>query len=74
MNKQEALGFAVSSAIAALDNGDGFADPINEHRDNIRDTLNDEGASEHEGAAWELFDKLVAGTLQEAWAWAKANR
>lgn len=64
MTHSEALQFAVSSALQAIDQRDDFAsieDAVDSYRDNIRDTLNDEGCAEFEPDAWAAFDaKIVA--------------
>jgi hypothetical protein len=57
MTEQQIIDFAESSAFAVFDGEGTEAD----HRENIRDTLNDERASEHENAAFTAFDvKLSA--------------
>ena len=60
MNRQEALSFAKASAAAAFDQRGEYADAVASYRDNIRDTLNDEGAAEYEDAAWAEYDAEVA--------------
>ena len=62
MTRQEAIEFAVSSARMACDAwGDygSLQSSIDAHRENIRDTLNDLGSSDHEVDAWVAFDTEV---------------
>lgn len=56
----EVIDFAEMSALAALDNWGDMEDPINSYRDNIRDTLNDEGLERFEEQAFEAFDAHLA--------------
>jgi hypothetical protein len=56
MTKQEIIDFAESSAFAVYDECGTEA----EHRENIRDTLNERNAAEHEAAAFEAFDAKLA--------------
>jgi hypothetical protein len=60
MTKQECIEFAVSSAYAAFDQRSEYADAIASHRDNVRDTLNDERSAQHEPDAFDAFDAVVA--------------
>lgn len=56
MTEQQAIDFAKSSAIAVFSEDGTEAD----HRENIRDTLNDERSSEHEETAFAAFDAKLA--------------
>jgi hypothetical protein len=56
MTKQEIIDFAESSAFAVFDECGTEAD----HRENIRDTLNEHGASEHEADAFAAFERKLA--------------
>lgn len=63
MNKQECIEFAVSSAYMAFDQVTEYGTlewSIASHRDNVRDTLNDERSSQHEDDAFDAFDAVVA--------------
>ena len=60
--KQEAVAFAKLSADMAFDQQaeyGGLDQSIDIYRDNVRDTLNEHGASCHEDAAWAAFDSRV---------------
>ena len=62
MTHNEAIQFAEMSALGAFDQCDaygGLDNSIQSHRDNIRDTLNDEGAADFEADAFEAFDLEV---------------
>ena len=64
--KQQAIEFAVSSACVAIDQAcayGGLANSIAEHRDNGRDTLNDERSAEHEPDAFDAYDAKIAQIL-----------
>lgn len=50
MNKQAAIAFAIHSAQIGVDQGQ-----VEDYRDNVRDTLNDEGASEWDAVADAAF-------------------
>lgn len=72
--KQEVMEFVADSASAALDNGDGFADPIGSHECNVVDTINDAKMQEHMVAALHLYRELVKlPSWREVQAWIKAN-
>lgn len=63
MNREQALDFAKASAKMALDQSGewgGMQASIDTYRCNIRCTLKDERATEHEAEAWALFDAKVA--------------
>jgi hypothetical protein len=71
MSREEALGFAKSSASMAFDYRNDYPtlqDSIDGHRDNIRDTLKDERCTEYEAEAWAVFDAEVA-RLAEGEKW-----
>lgn len=60
---EQAIEFGRASASMALDQWrehGNVQDAVDSYRDNVRDTLNDERSSQHEGAAWEAFDLYVA--------------
>jgi hypothetical protein len=62
MSKADALSFARTSANIAVDcaaDYDGLDNSIASHRENIRDTLNDEGASEHEAECFAIYDARI---------------
>ena len=62
MTHNEAIQFARSSAAMAFDQAidyGGLSFAIQSFRDNIRDTLFDEGAADLEPAAFEAFDAEV---------------
>ncbi len=61
MKRTELLDFAKASALAALDNGDGFSDPVASYRENLIDTMADEKVSSVSDylAAVDLYDRLV---------------
>jgi hypothetical protein len=63
MNRQEAIAFARSSAVMAVDQArdfGGLESAINSYRENVRDTLNDEDSAQHESAAFAAYDDEVA--------------
>lgn len=65
MDKQAAIKFGTRSANMAFDQRHdpmhgGLQSSIATYRENVRDTLNDENASEFEDAALAAFDKRVA--------------
>lgn len=62
MTKTDALSFARTSANIAVDcaaDYDGLENSIASHRENIRDTLNEEGASEHEAECFAVYDARI---------------
>lgn len=65
MTYEEALSFAKFSAIMAVDNigSKDFTDPIESFRDNIRDTLQDEGCAELEEECWAIYDAQIVEEL-----------
>lgn len=68
MTKQECIEFAVASAYAALDQAaeyGGLQNSIDSHRDNVRDTLNDERSTQHEADAFDAFDAVIGGGVRE---------
>lgn len=64
MTAEEVNSFVLSSALAACDSGIGeygsIENAIDSYRDNIRDTLNDEGLELLESRAFKMFDDKVA--------------
>ena len=63
MNHQDAIEFAAASAREAFDQSaayGGLQNAIDSYRENVRDTLNDERASDHEADAFAVFDTEVA--------------
>jgi len=62
MTKQDCIEFAVSSAYMAFDQAGaygGLQNSIDSHRDNVRDTLNEEHSAQHEDDAFAAFDAVV---------------
>lgn len=60
MTREEAIKFGVNSARVGVDQGQ-----VEDYRDNVRDTLNDEGASEWEVDAFRAFEEeLIRLTKQ----------
>lgn len=62
MNKQAAIQFGRSSAFEAFDQASAYGgrqQAIDSYRDNVRDTLNEQGASEWEPEAFAAFDAEI---------------
>lgn len=65
MSRDDAVAFGKASAAMALDQADAYGslkNSLDSHRDNVRDTLNDERSAEHEEAAWSAFDAAVSAS------------
>lgn len=63
MDKEQAIEFAKASACGAFDQAPaygGLENSIASHRENVRDTLNDEGAADFEADAFSAFDAEVS--------------
>lgn len=63
MTKQDAVQFGKSSAFEAFDQAGAYGgrqQAIDSYRDNVRDTLNEQGAAEWEPEAFAAFDAEVA--------------
>jgi hypothetical protein len=61
--QQQAIEFGKASAMMALDAWGDYGSVQNSidcHRDNVRDTLNDERSSQWEADAWRAFDAYIA--------------
>jgi hypothetical protein len=62
MSKTDALSFARTSANIAVDcaaDYDGLEKSIASHRENIRDTLNEQGSPEHEAECFAIYDARI---------------
>jgi hypothetical protein len=57
--RTQALEFAKASAADAWDQQTAYADSIASYRENVRDTLNDERASQYEAEAFALYDAEI---------------
>jgi len=65
MTREEAIDFGRASGLAALDQvreWGSLQNSIDNYRENLRDTLNDERASQHEAEAFAAFDAVVYKT------------
>lgn len=60
MTKDQAVKFAIASAHEAIDQKDAYENSYDSYKENVRDTLNDEKASEFEFYAFEAFDAEYA--------------
>jgi hypothetical protein len=69
MTKQDAIQFGKSSAFEAFDQAGSYGSVQNAvdcYRDNVRDTLNEQGASEWEPEAFAAFDAEVTRLIARA--------
>lgn len=65
MTREEAVDFGRASGLAALDQAQEWGslqNSIDNYRENLRDTLNEHRASEHEPEAFAAFDAVVYKT------------
>ncbi len=69
MTHDEAIDFGRFIAVMALDQKDlhgSVQDTIDSYRENVRDTLNEHRASEHEPDAFAAFDAYIASKRKQA--------
>lgn len=68
MNRNEAIEFGKASAAMALDQAgshDSLQDAADTYRENVRETLKSEYASEYETEAFAAFDTVISATLPD---------